>query len=57
MLHVEEVDTLCSRFPETKVILDHFGFSKRDPEAWKKLLELAKYPQVNHKDQLKNVKN
>eukprot|EP00210_Caulerpa_lentillifera_P009505 g9065.t1 len=46
MLHVEEVETLCSKFPQTKVILDHFGFSKQDAQAWKRLLDMAKLPQV-----------
>lgn len=45
---MEEVETLFKLFPETKVILDHFGFCKSENPAWDKLLEWSVYPQVIH---------
>ena len=46
-LHVEEIKDLMEEFPKTKVMMDHFGFTKgiHDPN-WRALLSLAEYPQV-----------
>lgn len=47
LLHVDEIEELCTEFPSTKVILDHFGFCKgTEGEAWERLLGLARFPQV-----------
>ena len=49
-LSIEEIETLCADYPETPVLMDHFGFCKgvRDPN-WQKLLGLARFPQVSVK--------
>ena len=45
--HVEEIESLCKDYPETLVVLDHFGFCKDSEDAWGKLLEWAtQFPQV-----------
>ena len=48
-LSIEEIETLCTDYPETPVLMDHFGFCKgaRDPN-WR-LLGLARFPQVSVK--------
>lgn len=56
--HIEEIETLLELYPETKVIIDHFGFckcSEPDSESWKKLLALAKFPQVFYAPKLNLV--
>lgn len=50
--HMNEIMTLANDYPETKVIIDHFGFCKADDpdsEEWKALLSLAEFPQVHVK--------
>ena len=43
--HFAQVDALCARFPETKVIIDHFGSIKPgQPEELSELLALARHP-------------
>jgi len=50
MLHIQDIVTLCTDYPETQVLIDHFGFCKgTDGEDWKELLALAKFPQVHVK--------
>ena len=47
--HIEEIRTLAAAHPETKVIIDHFGFCQAsDPTSaeWQALLALAELPQV-----------
>lgn len=46
-LNVEDIRTLCAEFPDTPVLIDHFGFCKgvEDPN-WAALLSLAEFPQV-----------
>lgn len=49
MLHIEDIEELCAEFPETKVMMDHFGFCRpedRGKEPWERLLGLARFPQV-----------
>jgi predicted TIM-barrel fold metal-dependent hydrolase len=49
LLHIDEIETLLQLYPETKAIIDHMGFCKCDDlqsEEWRRLLGLAKYPQV-----------
>ncbi|GMH43486.1 hypothetical protein BSKO_11408 [Bryopsis sp. KO-2023] len=49
LLHIEEIETLIKEFPNTRVIIDHFGFCKcsdPDSESWKRLIALAQFPQV-----------
>eukprot|EP00904_Undaria_pinnatifida_P006595 jgi/Undpi1/3065/HiC_scaffold_15.g06441.m1 len=52
-LHVEEIEALLRSSPETKLVVDHFGFFLQegvvDEKAWEQLLTLAKYPQVHVK--------
>jgi predicted TIM-barrel fold metal-dependent hydrolase len=47
--HISDIEALATAYPETKVIIDHFGFCKCDnlesPE-WQALLGLARFPQV-----------
>ncbi len=47
---IRTVDTLCAKFPETKVVVDHFariGVSGQiDRDALLELCDLAKYPNV-----------
>lgn len=48
--HIEEIVALLELYPRTKVIIDHFGFCKfgdPDSSAWKSLLDLARFEQVN----------
>ncbi|XP_002968753.2 uncharacterized protein LOC9650966 [Selaginella moellendorffii] len=50
-LHIEEIETLCSLYPSTTVLIDHFGFCKpavteEETATWNSLLGLARYPQV-----------
>ena len=49
-LSIEEIETLCAEYPDTPVLMDHFGFAKgtKDPN-WEKLLALAKFPRVSVK--------
>ncbi|CAM9162126.1 unnamed protein product [Pylaiella littoralis] len=48
--HVKEIEALLLSSPQTKLVVDHFGFFLQDGEndeaAWEQLLALAKYPQV-----------
>jgi predicted TIM-barrel fold metal-dependent hydrolase len=47
--HIDDITALCEDFPETKVIIDHFGFcsaAKPDGDDWKALYSLARFPQV-----------
>eukprot|EP00192_Tetraselmis_astigmatica_P010935 CAMPEP_0117685128 /NCGR_PEP_ID=MMETSP0804-20121206/21550_1 /TAXON_ID=1074897 /ORGANISM="Tetraselmis astigmatica, Strain CCMP880" /LENGTH=344 /DNA_ID=CAMNT_0005496331 /DNA_START=71 /DNA_END=1105 /DNA_ORIENTATION=+ len=47
--HIDDIEKLCQAYPQTKTILDHFGFCKcktPDSDEWKALLALAKHPQV-----------
>ena len=46
----EEICELMTEFPKTRVLIDHFGFAKgaNDPN-WRKVLSLAKFPQVSVK--------
>jgi len=56
-LHRKEIETLLENAPNTKVIIDHWGFFLQpalgfgddravDDESWKTLLQLSSYPQV-----------
>nr|XP_043639427.1 uncharacterized protein LOC122610498 isoform X2 [Erigeron canadensis] len=50
-LHIEEIETLCSDFPKTAVLLDHLAFCKpptNDEEAknFSRLLGLSRFLQV-----------
>ncbi|CAM9251840.1 unnamed protein product [Choristocarpus tenellus] len=49
-MHLVELKALLDECPQTKVIIDHFGFflqdGKADEDAWSELLGLARYPQV-----------
>ena len=47
--HIDDITTLCEEYPDTKVIIDHFGFcsaAKPDAEDWAALYGLARFPQV-----------
>lgn len=47
--HIDDITALCQEFPDTKVIIDHFGFcsaAKPDGPDWEALFGLARYPQV-----------
>jgi predicted TIM-barrel fold metal-dependent hydrolase len=49
LLHILDIWALARDFPDTKVIIDHFGFCKADhpdSEEWRELLALAELPQV-----------
>uniref|UniRef100_A0A0D6R5H5 Amidohydrolase-related domain-containing protein n=1 Tax=Araucaria cunninghamii TaxID=56994 RepID=A0A0D6R5H5_ARACU len=51
LLHIADIEELCTQFPSTTVIIDHFGFCKPplnelENEAWSRLLGLSKFPQV-----------
>lgn len=51
--HIDEITTLLETYPQTRVIIDHFGFCKfndTDSSSWKSLLELAKFQQVMNLD-------
>ena len=48
-LHADEIEQLLADQPATKAIIDHCGFcscSDLQSEEWRRLLALAKYPQV-----------
>jgi len=46
-LHIADIEALCTEFPATTVLMDHFGFCKgTEGEEWKQLLGLARFPQV-----------
>ncbi|OVA17446.1 Amidohydrolase 2 [Macleaya cordata] len=50
-LHISEIEELCSDFPSTVVLLDHFAFCKppinnEEKEAFSALLKLSRFPQV-----------
>ncbi|KAJ1443107.1 Metal-dependent hydrolase [Sesbania bispinosa] len=50
-LHISEIEQLCTEFPSTVVLLDHFAFCKppkNDEEALvlSQLLNLSRFPQV-----------
>lgn len=47
--HIDDITALCEDFPDTKVIIDHFGFCSAatpDAEDWTALYGLARFPQV-----------
>ncbi|CAM9124319.1 unnamed protein product [Ectocarpus sp. 4 AP-2014] len=48
--HVEEIEALLLSSPQTKLVVDHFGFFLQDGEidetAWEQVLALSKYPSV-----------
>ena len=47
--HIDEIKALADEYPDTVVLIDHFGFCKaNDPasEEWRALLSLASYPQI-----------
>ncbi|KAI5069917.1 hypothetical protein GOP47_0014260 [Adiantum capillus-veneris] len=51
LLHIDDIEQLCSQFPATQVLLDHLGFcnpplSDSELKAWESLLALSKYPYV-----------
>jgi Amidohydrolase len=49
LLHISDIRALAADVPDTKVIIDHFGFCKAsdpDSEEWRALLSLAALPQV-----------
>lgn len=51
LLHIAEIEELCSEFTGTTVLIDHLGFCKppkneSDFKAWKCLLNLANFPNV-----------
>src|SRR6056297_238762 len=52
-LHLPEVQALLHLSPQTRVVIDHWGFFHQQgrlvPEAWAALLSLAEYPQVHVK--------
>ncbi|CAM9566234.1 unnamed protein product, partial [Sphacelaria rigidula] len=52
-LHMQDIEALLKSSPQTKLIVDHFGFfvqgGEVDEAAWEQLLTLAKYPQVHVK--------
>lgn len=46
-MHYDDILALLENSPDTKMILDHFGFTSMDnPDNFTKLLDLAKYPGV-----------
>lgn len=47
-LHFDDIQALIQASPETRLILDHFGFTSvaNKPENFDKLLSLAQYPNV-----------
>merc|ERR1712224_506003 len=57
--HIDEVRLLLADSPQTKVIIDHWGFFLQpatgfgertlDEDSWKSLLSLKDYPQVHVK--------
>lgn len=34
MLHIKDIETLCTDYPSTKVLIDHFGFCKVRLRMW-----------------------
>jgi predicted TIM-barrel fold metal-dependent hydrolase len=47
--HIDDIQILAADYPNTTVIVDHFGFcSASNPESdeWQALLSLARFPQV-----------
>jgi hypothetical protein len=50
MLHADDIETLCTDYPSTTVLIDHFGFCKNSKgDDWARLLALARFPQVRKK--------
>ncbi|XP_050205922.1 uncharacterized protein LOC130014459 [Mercurialis annua] len=50
-LHIAEIQELCTEFPSTVVLLDHFGFCKppsndEERRTFSELLNLSRFPQV-----------
>ncbi|WCJ38825.1 catalytics hydrolase [Euphorbia peplus] len=50
-LHIAEIQELCTEFPSTVVLLDHFGFCKpptndEESHTFSELLKLSRFPQV-----------
>ena len=46
-LHLEDIEALISKSPDTTLILDHMGFCKLgDDENFEKLISLARHPNV-----------
>ncbi|KAL3656018.1 hypothetical protein CASFOL_000414 [Castilleja foliolosa] len=51
LLHLPEIEQLCTEFPSTVVLLDHMGFCKpplnyEEEQIFSKLLSLSRFPQV-----------
>jgi predicted TIM-barrel fold metal-dependent hydrolase len=47
--HIDEIETLLTDYPSTSAVIDHMGFCKAadpDSEEWRRLLGLARFPQV-----------
>ncbi|PON51864.1 Amidohydrolase-related [Parasponia andersonii] len=49
--HISEIEELCTEFPSTVVLLDHFAFCKpptneEESKAFSELLKLSRFPQV-----------
>ncbi|CAM9245020.1 unnamed protein product [Scytosiphon promiscuus] len=48
--HVKEIEALLASSPQTKLVVDHFGFFLQDgiidEAAWEEILSLAEYPSV-----------
>ncbi|KAI8464534.1 MAG: hypothetical protein J3K34DRAFT_526120 [Monoraphidium minutum] len=50
--HVDEIEELAASYPRTPVVIDHFGFcgaGDTASEEWRRLLALARHPQVHVK--------
>ena len=50
--HLGDIELLCSEYPATNVIIDHFGFCKcgdLQSQEWQALLGLARFPQVRQR--------
>jgi len=47
LLHADDIEALCTDYPATTVLIDHFGFCKgTQGDDWARLLSLARFPQV-----------
>lgn len=49
LLHIDEIRSLATAYPNTDFVMDHFGFCKLDDlesEEWKALLSLAAFPRA-----------
>ncbi|EJK63708.1 hypothetical protein THAOC_15620, partial [Thalassiosira oceanica] len=51
-LHLDDIEALISKSPDTTLILDHIGFCKLgDDETFEKLISLARHPNVRKHDE------